>query len=72
MLFLAASGTQQPDFVALAMVLVMALIVAVLTVRKYLSKKNVTAAAEAPAAPAAPAPAIPTVGPIATGSAGKL
>ena len=72
MLFLAASGTQQPDFVALAMVLVMALIVAVLTVRKYLSKKNVTAAAEAPAAPAAPAPAKPTVRPTAPGSAGKL
>ena len=72
MLFLAASGTQQPDFVALAMVLVMALIVAALTLRKYLSKKNVTAAAEAPAAPAAPVPAKPAVRPTAPGSAGKL
>ena len=64
-----AAGTAQPDYVALAMVLVMAVTVAVMTVRKYLSKKN---AAQNPA----PTPAVPvaqkTESPAAPGSAGRI
>lgn len=74
MLFLTASGSTQPDYVALAMVLVLALFVAVKAVRKYFAKKNAAAApaAEAPAAAAVqPAPAAADV-PVAPGSAGKL
>ena len=40
MFCLTATGAQQPDYVALAMVLVLALIVAVMALKKYLSKKN--------------------------------
>ncbi len=71
MLFLTASAAAQPDYVALAMVLVMAVIVAIMTLRKYLSKKNgpqqvsIPAPVTAAAAPEAPKPAAP-------GSAGKL
>ena len=71
MLFLTATGTTQPDYVALAMVLALALFVAIMTVRKYLSKKN---AAQNPAAqvsaPAAAAPEAPKAA--APGSAGEL
>ena len=71
MLILAASQTAQPDYAALAMVLVLALIVAVMTIRKYLANKK-AAQAEPAAAPAAqPAKAQPTI-PAAPGSAGHL
>lgn len=40
MLFLTAAGSTQPDYVALGMVLVLALFVAVKAVRKYLSRKH--------------------------------
>ena len=69
MLFLTAAGTYQPDYVALAMVIVMAVIVAIMALRKYLSRKN------PPRMPAAPAPAAPAEkAPAATapGSAGTL
>ena len=71
MLFLTASAASQPDYVALAMVIVMAIIVAIMTLRKYLSRKNspgkprIPAPAPAPAAQEAPKPAAP-------GSAGRL
>ena len=67
MLLLTASAAPQPDYVALGMVLVMAVIVAVMTLRKYLSKKNGPKPVPAPvaAAPEAPKPTAP-------GSAGKL
>ena len=70
MLFLSASAAPGPDYVALGMVLVMAVIVAVMTLRKYLSKKNgpVQAVIPAPAAPEAPEAPKPT----APGSAGQL
>ena len=74
MLFLTASGSTQPDYVALAMVLVLALFVAVKALRKYYSKKNAALAPAAPAAPAAdvlPADEAPRT-PAAPGSAGKL
>ena len=70
MLILAAvSQTAQPDYVALAMVLVLALIVAFMTVRKYWSKKK---AAQAVPAAAAPAAAPQSEIPAAPGSAGRL
>ena len=68
MLILAASQSAQPDYVALAMVLVLALIVAVMTVRKYFANKNKAQTAAAPVRteiPEAPKPTAP-------GSAGKL
>ena len=71
MLFLTASAAAQPDYVALAMVLVLAVIVAIMTLRKYFSKKN---AAQGKAAPVS-APASPAANasmPTAPGSAGKL
>ena len=70
MLYLSASAAAQPDYVALAMVLAMALIVAIMTLRKFLAKKNAPlkpAPVSAPAAPAAKAPM-----PTAPGSAGAL
>ena len=71
MLFLSvASGTAQPDYVALAMVLVLAVIVAIMTVRKYLSNKK---AAQIPAAAPAPQPAAQKPrSPAAPGSAGLV
>ena len=67
MLFLSAPAEGQPDYVALAMVLVMAVTVAIMTLRKYLSKKN------APVKPAeVSAPAADEAPPTAPGSAGKL
>ena len=68
MQFLSASAAAQPDYVALAMVLAMAVIVGIMTLRKYLSKKNrpKQACVMAPAAaPEAPKPTAP-------GSAGQL
>ena len=65
------SATAQPDYVALAMVLVMAVIVAVMTVRKYNANKK--AAQAVPAAPAAPTPPVSqSEQPAAPGSAGTL
>ena len=71
MLFLSAPAEAQPDHVALAMVLVLAVIVAIMALRKYSAKKRV------PMKPAAPisftaAPAAQTPAPTAPGSAGKL
>ena len=69
MLLLTASAAPQPDYVALGMVLVMAVIVAVMTLCKYMSKKNgpkpVSASAPVAAAPEALKPTAP-------GSAGQL
>lgn len=72
MLLLTASAAPQPDYVALGMVLVMAVIVAFMTLRKYLSKKNGPKPVPAPVAavPVAAAPEAPK--PTAPGSAGKL
>ena len=39
MLFLSATGSSQPDYIALAVVLVMALTASAMTDRKYLSSK---------------------------------
>ena len=74
MLFLTASGSTQPDYVALAMVLVLALFVAVKAVRKYFSKKHAAQAAPAaaPAAAAVQTAAEAPNAPVAPGSAGKL
>ena len=62
MLLLTAAA--QPDYVALAMVLVLAVIIAVMTVRKYLASKNVRT----------PEPVTPAPEPVcvAPGSAGTL
>ena len=72
MLILAAAAqSAQPDYVALAMVLVLALIVAVMTLRKYSANKK-KGQAEPAAAPAVqPLEAQPQK-PAAPGSAGKL
>ena len=69
MLFLTASAAPQPDYVALGMVLVMAVIVAAMTLRKYLSKQNGPKPGAVPA-PVAAAPEAPK--PTAPGSAGQL
>ena len=58
----------QPDYVALAMVLVLALIVAGMTVRKYLANKKAAQAVPAAAPAAQPRPESPA----APGSAGRL
>ena len=68
MLFLTASAAPQPDYVALGMVIVMAVIVAIMTLRKYLAKKNGPAPVYIPA----PAPVPEAPKPTAPGSAGKL
>lgn len=65
-MFAAAAQNTQPDYVALAMVLVLAVIVAVMALRKYVSKKK------APVSPAAPAEEAELEAPVAPGSAGKL
>ena len=69
MLLLTASAAPQPDYVALGMVLVIAVIVAVMTLCKYLSKKNGPKPVPAPA-PVAAAPE--ALKPTAPGSAGQL
>lgn len=57
-MILTAVQNTQPDYVALAMVLVLAVIVAIMAIRKSMMKKKgaepVTAVAEVSAAPAAP------------------
>ena len=63
----AVTQNTQPDYVALAMVLCLALIVAVIAVRKKLSAKN-----KAAAPVAASAPAQTPVQPKAPGSAGEI
>ena len=60
---LLSAASAQPDYVALAMVLVLLLAVAVMTVRKRFGKKTLPQ----PASPAEPAVAAP-----APGSAGEL
>lgn len=71
MLFLTATSAAQGDPVALAMVLVLALVVAVMALKKHQARKN--AAVTTPAAPAAPVKAEPAPqAPEAPGSAGKL
>ena len=73
MLFLTASAAAQPDYVALGMVLVMAVIVAIMTLRKYLSKKNGPQQVSVPAPVTVTADAAPEAPkPTAPGSAGKL
>ena len=70
MFCLTASATQQPDYVALAMVLVLALIVAIMALKKYLSRKHPRPAV-IPAAPAAPV--VPAAAPVpAPGTAGQI
>ena len=71
MLFLTAPAEAQPDYVALAMVLVLAVIVFIMTLRKYFAKKHAPLKPVAPVSvPAAPAANIPA--PTAPGSAGVL
>ena len=70
MLFLTAVGTSQPDYVALAMVLALGVVVAIMTLRKYLSKKNPAQKPQIPvSAPVAAAEAPKATAP---GSAGEL
>ena len=66
MLFLTAPAETQPDYVALAMVLVLAVIVAIMALRKYFAKKR------APMKPAAPFSVTAAPAPTAPGSAGAL
>ena len=58
MIFTAATQNTQPDYVALAMVLVLAVIVAIMAIRKAISNKKATVTAvlpaESPQASAAP------------------
>ncbi len=67
--FAVAAGNSQPDYIALAMVLVLFLIVAVMALRKRFgaSKKTNSVTETAPAQPAEPSPV-----PVAPGSAGTL
>ena len=69
LLLAAAAQSTQPDYIALAMVLVLALIVVVMVIRKHNSKKH--AAQSAPEAPVAPV-AEEVQKPTAPGSAGQL
>ena len=71
MLFLTAPAETQPDYVALAMVLVLAVIVAIMTLRKYFARKRAPRKPAVPvSAPASPAASTPA--PTAPGSAGAL
>lgn len=67
MILTAATQGTQPDYVALAMVLVLALIVVVMAIRKNLSNRKKKAAA-----PAVSLPVEKPEKPAAPGSAGKL
>ena len=71
MLFLTAPAETQPDYVALAMVLVLAVIVFIMTLRKYFAKKRMPIRPAAPVSVSA-APAANTPAPTAPGSAGTL
>ena len=59
MLILTAAQNTQPDYIALAMVLVLAVIVAVMAVRKHLSLKNKKVAPVQAPAEESPKPAAP-------------
>ena len=73
MLFLSAAGNAQGDPVALVMVLVLALVVAVMALRKHQARKDAAQAQPVPAAPAAAAqPVRAKKVPEAPGAAGKL
>ena len=67
LIFTAGISQKQPDYIALAMVLVLFVIVAVMALRKRFGKPAAAQAAPAPAEPA-PAPELP----VAPGSAGQL
>ena len=69
MLMLTAAQNTQPDYVALAMVLVLAVIVAVMAVRKYFAIKNKK---DEPAPVVETAPVKPQAKPTAPGSAGQV
>ncbi len=66
-MLLLTARTDGPDYVALAMVLVLLAVVAFLAIRKYLSRKNAPVQIEA-APDSVPAPPAPT----APGSAGSV
>lgn len=68
MYFLSASQTQQPDYVALAMVLVLALIVVIMVIRKKQAAKH----APEESVPAEPIVQEPVSIPAAPGSAGHI
>ena len=70
MLILTAALTTQPDYVALAMVLVLALIVAIMAIRKRLVTKATQTEPIAP--PPVPAPVKEPENPAAPGSAGQI
>ena len=66
LIFVTATAPQQPDYIALAMVLALLVIVAVMALRKrFASKKAPVSTAEAPVA-------APISSPAAPGSAGTL
>ena len=67
MLILTAVQNTQPDYVALAMVLVLAIVVAIMAIRKRLSVKNKAADTVDP-----PTPAVEVEKPAAPGSAGQV
>ena len=70
MLFLTADLPAQPDYVALAMVLVLLVVVAIMTVRKYLSNKRKALAPVEEAVAEAPKVTLPQAE--AVGTAGEL
>lgn len=71
MLFLTADLPAQPDYVALAMVLVLLVVVAIMTVRKYLSnKRKAVSPVEEEAVAEAPKVTLPQAE--AVGTAGEL
>ena len=72
MLYLSTVAGTQGDPVALAMVLVLALIVAVMALRKHQSRKNAAQECAAPTVPAAVQPVPARKAPEAPGAAGKL
>lgn len=70
MLFLTADLPAQPDYVALAMVLVLLVVVAIMTVRKYLSNKRKAVAPVEETVAEAPKVTLPQAE--AVGTAGEL
>ena len=67
MLLLTAAQNTQPDYVALAMVIVLAVIVAIMAIRKRFSAKSAE-----PDTVAIPVPAEAPEKPVAPGSAGQI
>ncbi len=67
MLILTAAQNTQPDYVALAMVLILAVIVAIMAIRKKVSMRNLKEAVAVEPVPEAVAPK-----PAAPGSAGQV